>query len=726
MRWPSLTALALLALLSRLAEAAEQRPAGNAPALLSADRVSYDDQLGLITANGHVEISQGERVLQADTVTYNQRTDVVTASGNVNLLEPGGDVMFANYFELTEGLKAGIAQNFRLLMKDKSRFAAVGARREGGVLTEMAKGVFSPCDLCKEDPERPPLWQIKATRIVHDEVEHEITYEDAVMEMWGLPVAYTPYFSYPDPTVKRRSGFLPATYGENTYLGYLAKIPYFWAIDPDKDLTIAPVLMSKSYPVLNGEYRERWGFGKIDLSGSIVDADAFNENGLPKSGQQIRGNFKGTGVFNIDEDWRTGFAAERESDKTFLQRFKILYTPPTVLTSNAYVEGYFGRSYTALNAYAFQDTRAQVNQRDLPVVAPIYQVNYRGEPGDYGQHWAVDANAMDLFRPSGVYTRRMSQRTYWEIPYTSPLGDKYSLDASVQADGYITNSNLDPATPAPVAQKTVGRVLPQVKLDWRYPWARPDGNFQERIEPRVAFIAGTQGRNSGIPNEDSTDFEFDEQNHFNLNPFPGVDRVAGGERVVYGVSAGAYGNKGGGAQLFLGQMYQLRKDPGAFTPDTGLDQRLSDVVGRLQIKPMTFMNLDYRFRLSRNDLKPARTEVNLSGGTGILSAGLTYMDLAQEVPGQQGITKITQFGPNVRSHFLTNWTVSAFVLRDLRDNQFRNYGASLAYVDECLTVTFSAVRTFTFTADSPPSDTFLVTLIFKDLGDIAFGTTSTN
>jgi len=726
-RWFLLAALAfpLIAALERPARAVEQRPPATAPALLSADRVSYDDQLGLIVASGHVEISQGDRVLLADTVTYNQHTDVVTASGNVSVLEANGEVIFANYFELTQGLKEGVALNFRLLMTDKSRFAAAGARREGGYLTEMVNGVFSPCNLCKNNPEQPPLWQIKAARIIHDEDTHDITDEDAVMEMWGIPVAYTPYFSYPDPTVKRRSGFLPATYGENTYLGYLAKVPYFWAIDPDKDLTFAPILMTKTNPVLNGEYRERWGNAQIDLSGSLTDAEAFNEIGTPKPGTQLRGNFKGTGVLNIDEDWRTGFAAERESDILYLSRYKIIYNQPTVLTSNAFAEGYFGQSYNALNAYTFQDTRAQVNLRDLPIVAPIYEVSYRGEPGDFGQHWSVDADAMNLFRPSGVFTRRLAQRTFWEVPYTSSIGDIYSLAVSLESDGYTTNSNLDPNAPQAVASRTTGRVLPQAKLDWRYPWARSDGDIQEVIEPHIALIAGTQGRNRGIPNEDSTDFEFDEQNLFKFNPFPGVDRVDGGERAVYGVSVGAYGNKGGSTSLFLGQMYQLHRDRNAFIGGTGLEQNLSDVVGRLQIKPMTFLSFDYRFELQDNNLRPQRTEVSMNYGTPILAGGLSYVDLSQDVPGE-GLTKITQFGPSLTTHFIDHWTVSANLLRDLVHNQFRNYGMTLAYQDECLTVTAALTRNFTFTVQSPPSDTFLVTLIFKDLGDVSFGGTSTN
>ncbi|HYB11691.1 MAG TPA: LptA/OstA family protein, partial [Alphaproteobacteria bacterium] len=98
------------------------------PATISADRISYDDELGIIVASGHVVISQQDRVLLADTVTYNQRTDTVTASGNVSLHEPTGEIIYADYFELKEGLKDGVAQNFRLLLQNKARFASAGAR----------------------------------------------------------------------------------------------------------------------------------------------------------------------------------------------------------------------------------------------------------------------------------------------------------------------------------------------------------------------------------------------------------------------------------------------------------------------------------------------------------------------------------------------------------------------------------------------------------------------
>ena len=72
----------------------------------------------------------------------------------------------------------------------------------------LHSGVYTACEPCKDDPKKPPLWQVKAARMIHDQAEKMIYFEDARLEFFGKPVAYMPYFSAPDPTVKRKSGFL--------------------------------------------------------------------------------------------------------------------------------------------------------------------------------------------------------------------------------------------------------------------------------------------------------------------------------------------------------------------------------------------------------------------------------------------------------------------------------------------------------------------------------------
>jgi len=736
-RWVSSAGLSLLlaSALGHAVQAADQKQAPPAPAVISADRLSYDEELGLVVASGHVEISQNDRILLADTVTYNQRTDTVTASGHVSLLDPTGNVAFANYFELTGGLKDGVAQNFRLLMQDNSRFAATGARRTGGgTLTEMAKGVFSPCDLCKDNPENPPLWQIKANKIIHDNIEHEIYYEDADLEMYGIPVAYTPYLSTPDPTVKRRSGFLIPTYGSSPQIGYLAKIPYFWAIEPDKDLTIAPVFATDANPVFDAEYRQRWGNGKLSLEGSITDASALNESGNSKPGNQIKGHVRGQGVFNIDENWRTGFNVERETDDTYLSLYKVFGQSnfnalasnpaalaaynPTLLITNPYLEGFFGRSYNSLNAYAFQDTRASVSIKSLPIVAPTYQYNYVSEAGSHGQRWTVNASALDLFRESGVDQRRLAQQTKWELPYTSPIGDNYLLTLSLETDGYATEHYITPVNPTGGAESS-GRVLPQGKFEWRYPWVRQDGEIQEVLEPRVAFIAGPQSHNSGISNEDSLDFEFNDLNLYSLNPFPGTDRTMGGERVVYGASASAYGSHGGSTSLFLGQLYNFHHN-NEFDSFTGLQENLSDYVGRLEVKPSSYLNLVYRFRMAQANFAPNSTEVSATAGPSNLQVSANYVQLKENLPGT-GVTDIKQLYTAITPRINQYWTSTVYATRDVAADQFLNYGVVATYADECFTFRATAARNYTYDRTVKPGTVFLFQFIFKYLGAVQAG-----
>ena len=94
------------------------------PVLITADELSRDEELGTVVARGNVEITQGERVLMADSVSYNEKSDTVSASGNVRLLEPSGEVIFAEYVELRDEFKNGIVKEIRIILNDDSRFAA--------------------------------------------------------------------------------------------------------------------------------------------------------------------------------------------------------------------------------------------------------------------------------------------------------------------------------------------------------------------------------------------------------------------------------------------------------------------------------------------------------------------------------------------------------------------------------------------------------------------------
>ncbi|MEC8204879.1 MAG: LptA/OstA family protein, partial [Pseudomonadota bacterium] len=167
--------------------AARDQLSSELPVLMQADEINYDEELKTVVAKGKVEIVQGERTLLADTVSYNQKTDTVSASGNIVLHEPSGEVIFAEFVELTEELKNGVIERIRVLLEDESRFAANSAVRRDGNKTLMKRAVYSPCRLCEENPDAPPLWQLKAERVEHDQEDRKIRYKDVFLEMWGVP-----------------------------------------------------------------------------------------------------------------------------------------------------------------------------------------------------------------------------------------------------------------------------------------------------------------------------------------------------------------------------------------------------------------------------------------------------------------------------------------------------------------------------------------------------------
>ena len=241
--------------------------------MLSAGDIRHEQDGGVVTASGGVEVTAGERILLADRVRYDPNTDVVSAAGNVSVMEADGSVFFAERIELSDQLKNGFIRGFRALLADDSRMAANSARRVDGNRTEMTRAVYSPCKICDDDTERPPLWRIRASKVVHDQAAQTIDYRNARLEFFGFPVAYTPYFSHPDPTVERKSGFLVPTYGRSTQIGTTIEVPYFFNIAPDRDATLSPLITSREGPVMAGEYRQRTQNGRLQLNGSFTRPD---------------------------------------------------------------------------------------------------------------------------------------------------------------------------------------------------------------------------------------------------------------------------------------------------------------------------------------------------------------------------------------------------------------------------------------------------------------------
>ena len=686
-----------------------------ATAVIQADTVMHNQEFGNVIAKGNVEISQEERVLFANTVTYNQKTNTVSASGNVILLEPTGDTFFADYVELTDGMRDGVIEQIRVLLTDDSRFAAVRGKRKDGIKTTLTKAVYSPCKVCKEDPEKAPLWQLKASTIVHDKNTREIRYQNARLELYGVPVAYTPFFSHPDPGVKRKSGFLTPSFGLSGNLGTFIQAPYFWAIDESKDATFSPIYTRDAGVVFSGEYRQQFNSGEFVVSGSVSEADRNIGTNLTEDVRrnEIRGHIFSKGRYEIDETWRTGFDVERATDRNYLQRFNFFGSRNNTLTSNAYIEGFRGRNYAAANAYIYQDLRSGLLP-NTPMVSPMLDFKHVGTPTKFGGRFNLDANFLSIYRADAANTQRASLKVAYEIPFISEAGHIATIGTTLQSDLYYVQQ----ADNSVEKDGFTGRIFPQLSANWRYPLVRTADRTRQVIEPIAVLVVSPNGSNpSSTPSEDSVVVELDDTNILSADRFPGIDRVESGQKVIYGVKLGIFGNGDGRTTAFVGQSYRIHADDD-LANEVGIERHLSDLVGRVEIRPNKYLNLLYRFRSDSDSLDFKRNEIGFSLGTKALHLSGNYLFIKNDT-GEVAFQDREELSFAISSQIQDNWSVAAQSQRDLGDNGGTLFaGVNLTYEDECFKFSTDAKRSFTNNAEIKPSDDILFRLTFKNLGTV--------
>jgi LPS-assembly protein len=335
-----LAALAACALFPLTAQAAPQlrapsfqAPSKDAPVLLQADEVVYDSEANTVSAVGHVEIADEGRTLLADRVEYDQASDKVTAYGHVTITDTRGNVVFADHVVLTDHMRDGVLQGFGALLGKTGRLAAQTAQRINGDLVIAHRTVYSPCKICNQPGQRTPLWQVKAERVIYDQTKHKVRFTSATIEVEGVPVAWMPAFSVPDPTVRYATGLLTPEVGNSTKIGYFTRLPVYVAITPSQDLTLAPMFSTSGGEVLEVEYRNRWNGGGMWLQGS----GAYNpDGGLGGSrGTNLRASVR-SGARNFNDIWRTGADVQVTSNSGYMRFYDISFLDR--LTNDLFVE----------------------------------------------------------------------------------------------------------------------------------------------------------------------------------------------------------------------------------------------------------------------------------------------------------------------------------------------------------------------------------------------------
>lgn len=714
------------------------------PLYLQGDELVYDSSGNRVTARGNVEIFFNNYILTADEVIYDRAANTLTAAGNATLKEPNGNVVRSDRLTLTDDFRDGFVQSLSVVSRDNSRITARRANRRGNT-TEYEQAKFTPC---AAKGNMPPLWCISAPRVVHDQAAATVTYQDAQFEILGVPVLGLPYFQHPDPSVKRKSGFLTPELSTSTDLGFMVEIPYFFALAPNYDVLFHPMFMTKQGVLWQADFRHRVAFGDITgqytVKMAAIDQDVGNLPGTPSASLDgWRGTIETKGKFSLSSWWSFGWDVTVESDDTFRRFYKLDNILQSDRVNSVFLRGLSERNYFAMTGYHFGSLLFDgTPNASASVVHPVIDWNYvAGQPVAGGElSWNLNAFSLTRDNSFGTGQRgtvsKISADANWRRRLTDHIGITYTPFANVRGDFYSLEDVNDPANPGTSLTGTVTRGVASAGVLAAYPWVKHDGGGSHIIEPLGQIIVRTKSTDPrAVPDEDSRSIVFDDTNLFELDKFSGYDRIETGTRANVGLQYTFQANSGGHARLLAGQSFHLSgsnpfAEPGQVSPGVldfnatnGLETQRSDYVLAAYLSPSKVFRMAGQTRLDEDTFSLRRADVFAQADYGPVFAQANYAFTAAHPllaanRDQQDIHALLGF------RLTDNWSIIGAMRYDIDTSERIQDSITLRYADECFVLT--AGYTETFITDPVrglnPDQTVMIRFELKHLGGFRYKT----
>ncbi len=691
------------------------------PVSFSASSVSYDEEKRIVQAKGDVFIRQDGRVLNADNVIYNVRSGEANASGSVILTDLNGDVHKADEVMLHENLKRGRLTNLRSVLADGSTIKAKTGYRTVDNKTVMNDAVYTACKTCDVDSGKSPIWQIKASEVVHNNNDKSVEYKNATFEAYGLPIAYFPYFSHPDGSEKRKNGLLAPNAGFKSNEGFMLDNRYYWSMAPDEDMTFGLRAFAKENPLLYAQWRKRWSNAVAELNfGGTSSEYSHTVGGIDvKEDAEPRGHVMATALWDVDNKWRLGADINWASDDEYMDQYD--FTGDDVLTSDVYAERFDGRDFGTVRFLTFQDTRTLEDAVDQPELFPEVYASFQGNPNAVpliGGSWYLNTSYLGLRRngEDEQEVDRLSLGAGWKKRHISSVGIVSDIDISAYQDAYFVKDFVD-TTGLRHDRKNETRFFPQIHAVSSLPMVRDFSNYKTSLEPIVALtFAPDLDDDLAIPNEDSQDVQLDIDALFNANRFPGVDGIEDQSRITYGLRSGLHFFDDGQVNAFLGQSYRFDQNNNPFSAGSGLENRSSDVVGSLGGQ-YGHHNFDYRFQLDSRHLNSGRYEFDLNLDWKRYGVDAQYL-FAKSIDGTEFDANREQASASGFYYIADNWRTNAGLVRDFGESAgLRKAFVGIDHYDQCMSWGLTAQRNLTDSISNDSDLEILFRLGLKNIGE---------
>ncbi|WP_146588015.1 LPS-assembly protein LptD [Puniceibacterium confluentis] len=698
-----LRALAPLFLGLTLATASAAQDSAADAALLVADQVFVEGQDRLI-ATGNVEALYDGTRLAARRIIYDRTSDSLTLEGPIRITDQQGNILVADSGEIDSAIENGLLRGARVVLDQQLQLAAVEARRVEGRFTQLSRVAVTSCQVCGDTS--APLWSIRASRVVHDQQERQLYFENAQLRVLDVPIFYVPYLRLPDPSLERARGFLIPTFRSTTLLGFGIKTPYFIPIGDHRDLTLTPYLSTVTR-TLEARYRQAFRHGDIELNGAITQDSLISDG--------ARGYLFAKGAFSLPRDFRLSFNIEATTDNAYLNDYD--YASADRLESDLTVSRFRRDGLASASLRHYESLRDGDSNATQPSIVGTAEYERRYFPRAGGE-FRVSSELHNHFRYStldvdsadadtlvdGRDVTRLNTDLSWRNRWTLSGGVRAAALGELWIDRFWVSQ--DSTRPADVSQ-----VTPSAAVELRWPWARAGVNGARWLVEPVAQAGWIGGDRVQVTNDESTRPEFDEGNLLSLSRFPAADRRERGYTGALGLRMLRDNPAGLTTGLTLGRVWR-EEDDADFTRSSGLSTAASDWLLAGHIDTSDGLVLSARGLFNVADMSVSKAEARAIWTRDRMNLGASYVLLVTDSDENRDQAQ-SEWSFDGKYQFTTNWAASTDMRYDLVDRRFAKAGIDLEYQNECAVVNFSVSRRYASSDSLEPSTDFGLTVALK-------------
>ena len=640
---------------------------------INADKMEVLDDGKIIKANGNVVIQSDEYLSTSDNLIYDKNKERVRAYGNIIVKDSLNNYYFFDKFISDKGFNNASGTNTRIRLNDGARIVGESFVRTNSNTNQINNSVYTPCIQNNYILKNCPGWKLSAKKVIHDVDKKNIYYEGAILSILNVPVLYSPFFSHPDPSVKKRSGFLMPNISSDNSLGTSLSVPYYFNLSSNYDLTVIPTIQSKADNYYSVNYRHLTKNHEFYIDSSITNDES---NTGTKNHIFLDGSVKNPfGKFN--------YKIQTSNNDYYLRKNYINLA--TVLSSGFNFNKKMDNSYFNISTNVYKHLNNTSEQKWEYVYPNINYDIYDYKDPVYGLDWKINNSLLNYKTINKNHQQQLSSEIFSnKIHISRNTGLKF-VNTTQNRLIYFNNS---------VDDHSQIRLFPQLSTKISYPLSKSKNGRTEFLEPVIMPIIAPHNNYSngeGISNG----------NIFSLNRETSLALWESGPRVNYGVNY-LITNDNLRINSTFGQAIKFKKDNEAIISDYFIGNTLD-------FGDIGYIKTD--ITIDRENLYLKDNNINSSIKVGNIKFGLDY---DYETLNKKKTSEQISIGAKVNFYKDTNLIMSA--RKDLITSKSIGNAFGLHYENDCLGINFDYFRDFTAVGDIKNVRGFSFTITLKPFG----------